>query len=57
MAEQTPNRSMNILLVEDNPGDVELTTLALHEGAIPSDISTVQDGIEALAFLRREGQS
>ena len=45
---------VEILLVEDNPGDVELTTLALNEAKICNHVSTVEDGIEALAFLRRE---
>jgi CheY-like chemotaxis protein len=45
-----------ILLVEDNPGDVELTREALLESKIHMDLSVVPDGVEALAFLRREGQ-
>jgi two-component system, chemotaxis family, response regulator Rcp1 len=53
--EQHLNRFVEILLVEDNPGDVELTTLALKEGKVSNHLSAVEDGIEALAFLRREG--
>jgi CheY-like chemotaxis protein len=44
------------LLVEDNPGDVRLTREALKEGKILNDLSVVGDGVEALAFLRREGR-
>jgi CheY-like chemotaxis protein len=41
-------------LVEDNPGDVRLTREALKEGKILNDLSVVGDGVEALAYLRRE---
>ena len=46
----------HILLVEDNPGDVELAREALAEGGMGSRVSVVSDGVEALAFLRREGR-
>ena len=46
---------IEILLVEDNPGDVELTREALRDGKIHTNLSVVNDGVEALAFLRREG--
>lgn len=45
-----------ILLVEDNPGDVRLTKEALGEGRIYNNLNVVRDGIEALAFLLREGE-
>lgn len=48
------NGSAKILLVEDNPGDVRLTREALKEGKILNDLSVVGDGVEALAYLRRE---
>lgn len=48
--------AIKILLVEDNPGDVRLTLEALKEGKINNDIRVVNDGVEALACLRREGQ-
>ena len=41
-----------ILLVEDNPGDVELTREALLESKVHMRLSVVSDGVEALAFLR-----
>jgi len=50
------NGSAKILLVEDNPGDVRLTREALREGKILNELSVVEDGVEALAFLRREGR-
>jgi chemotaxis family two-component system response regulator Rcp1 len=49
-------RSIEILLVEDNPGDVRLTKEALKEGESDVHLSVVRDGIEALAFLLRHGQ-
>lgn len=45
-----------ILLVEDNPGDVRLTREALKEAKVRNDLYVVEDGIEAIAFLRREGK-
>ena len=47
---------INILLVEDNPGDVRLTVEALRESRVRNDLSVVKDGIQAMAFLRREGE-
>ena len=44
-----------ILLVEDNPGDVDLTLEALHESKVHTHLSVVRDGDEALAFLRQQG--
>jgi two-component system, chemotaxis family, response regulator Rcp1 len=53
---QSRFRPIEILLVEDNPGDVDLTITALQEGKVNNNLSVASDGIEALAFLRREGQ-
>lgn len=50
------NGPVEILLVEDNPGDVRLTKEALKEGKVYSNLHTVKDGVEAMAFLRREGK-
>jgi chemotaxis family two-component system response regulator Rcp1 len=47
-------RPIEILLVEDNPGDVRLTKEALREAKVCNRIHTVYDGMEALAFLNRE---
>lgn len=48
------DRPVDILLVEDSPGDVRLTQEALREGKIINGLHVVEDGAEALAFLRRE---
>ena len=49
-------QGIEILLVEDNPGDVRLTREALKDGKIINKLHVAEDGVEALAFLRREGQ-
>lgn len=49
-------RPIQILLVEDNPGDVRLTMEALKEGKVRNDLNVVSDGVEAIAFLRHEGK-
>ena len=46
---------MEILLVEDNPGDVRLTIEALKEAKVLNKLTVVKDGIDALSLLRREG--
>ena len=46
---------INILLVEDDPADVELTRRGLGRGKLQNRLWVVADGVEALAFLRREG--
>jgi CheY-like chemotaxis protein len=50
------SRPVEILLVEDNPGDVRLTREGLREGKVHNNLSLAPDGVEALAFLRREGK-
>ncbi len=50
------SRPIEILLVEDNPGDVRLTLEAFKEGTILNNFTVMNDGVEALAYLRREGQ-
>jgi len=47
---------VNILLVEDNPGDVRLIQEILKDIPIPTSLMVVDNGEQALAFLRREGQ-
>jgi CheY-like chemotaxis protein len=49
-------RPVQILLVEDNPGDVRLTIEALKEAKVLNKLTVVKDGIEALLLLRRQGQ-
>lgn len=50
------SRAIEILLVEDNPGDARLTLEAFKEGRVLNNFSVVTDGVEALAYLRREGK-
>lgn len=47
---------IEILLVEDNPDDVELTTRSFKKARMQNRVSVAGDGVEALAFLRREGK-
>ena len=56
MSTHTSGRPIEILLVEDNPGDVRLTLEALKEGKVLNHMSVAMDGVEAMAFLRREGR-
>ncbi len=48
-------RAAEILVVDDNPGDVRLTREALKEAQVSHDLTVVQDGIEALSWLKKEG--
>jgi two-component system, chemotaxis family, response regulator Rcp1 len=48
-------RPIEILLVEDNPGDVRLTVEGLKESKVRNNLHLARDGVEAMAFLRREG--
>jgi len=54
MIEERNNNSIEILLVEDSPGDQRLTKEALKEGKINNNLYIVEDGEEALAFLKKE---
>ena len=45
---------IEVLLVEDNPGDAQLTRIALEDSKISIHLSVVEDGVEAMAFLRKE---
>jgi chemotaxis family two-component system response regulator Rcp1 len=53
-SEESP--PVEILLVEDNPGDHRLTKEALHEGKVYNNLHWVKDGVEALEFLRQQGK-
>ncbi len=46
---------VEILLVEDNPGDVRLAEEALRDNKLYNRVSVVQDGVEAIKFLRQKG--
>jgi two-component system, chemotaxis family, response regulator Rcp1 len=54
MHDMRRSRPVEILLVEDNPADVELTLEALADGKLLNHVSVAKDGMEAMAFLRRE---
>ena len=54
MDDMTALRPAQILLVEDNPGDARLTMEALREGKLRNNLYHVKDGVEAMAFLKRE---
>jgi len=47
---------IEILLVEDSPDDADLTMDALRDGRVRNRITHVEDGLQAMAFLRREGK-
>ncbi|MBW1674313.1 MAG: response regulator [Deltaproteobacteria bacterium] len=49
------SKTIEILLVEDNPGDVRLTKEALKEGKVLNKLHVAEDGVEAVEFLNREG--
>ncbi len=49
-------KPVEVLLVEDNPGDVRLTQEAFKEGKLSNGLHVVMDGVAAMAFLRREGE-
>lgn len=50
----TNHHPIEVLLVEDNPADAELTRLALEESNFQIHLQVVEDGVAALAFLRRQ---
>lgn len=49
-------RPIEILLVEDSPSDADLTVEALSDGKVLNNLHWVEDGVEAIAFLRRQGK-
>jgi chemotaxis family two-component system response regulator Rcp1 len=51
-----PAVPIEILLVEDNPGDVRLTREALKDAKVRNSLHVAIDGVEALAFLRKQGK-
>ncbi|MBC7188384.1 MAG: response regulator [Calditrichaeota bacterium] len=53
--DRTNGRPIEILLVEDNPGDVRLTQEAFRENKIRNKLNVVNDGEQALDYLRRQG--
>jgi len=50
-----PGAQTTILLVEDNPDDAELVRIAMDDAGITSTLDVVQDGAQALQYVRKEG--
>lgn len=51
-----PSKTVEILLVEDNPGDIRLTRESLYDAKVNNNLLVASDGLEAMACLRREGK-
>lgn len=56
MDDKNDGAPIEILLVEDNPGDVRLTQEALKEAKVKNILHVANDGVEAMEFLRNEGK-
>lgn len=56
MSSKRSGKLIEILLVEDNPGDVRLTEEALKEDKVLNNLSVVGDGVEAINFLKQKGK-
>lgn len=56
MSIDTRQDPIEILLVEDNPGDIRLTKIALQDGKVRKHVNVTEDGEAALAYLRQEGR-
>src|SRR5919199_1774662 len=50
------SRLIEILLIEDDAGDIDLTMEALEDSKLQLNLNVVRDGVEAIAYLRREGE-
>ena len=56
MKKRIDGRPIDILMVEDNPGDIRLTLEALKENKMNNALHVAKDGVQAMAFLRQEGE-
>ncbi|RKD95093.1 response regulator [Halopiger aswanensis] len=56
MNPSSPTPAPDVLLIEDNPGDVRLTKEAFRDASFDADLHVVTDGVEAMAFLHRNGE-
>lgn len=54
--EHPHGKSITVLMVEDSPSDALMTREALNHAKVINELHIVEDGVEALAFLRREGK-
>src|SRR6266700_5710060 len=53
MTEEAGSRKVQVLLVEDNPADVELLRMALKNAGVDCELTVLEDGAEALALVRQ----
>ena len=51
------SREIEILLVEDNPGDIRLTQEVLKEGKVHNKLYVAENGVEAISFLKKQGKN
>ncbi len=56
MTQSLPGRQIEVLLVEDDPGDVLMTKEAFEDYKLSNQLHVVTDGAEAMDFLRRQGE-
>jgi CheY-like chemotaxis protein len=56
MTQSLPGRQIEVLLVEDDPGDVLMTKEAFADYKLSNTLHVVNDGVEAMDFLRRQGE-
>ncbi len=56
MNNRSTTNPIEILLVEDNPADARLTMEALKDGKVRNNLTVIEDGVEAMAYLRNEGK-
>jgi len=56
LLKDTLSNPIEILLVEDNPGDIRLTQEVLKEGKVQNTLSVVENGVQAISFLRKENE-
>jgi len=56
LLKDTLSSPIEILLVEDNPGDIRLTQEVLKEGKVQNTLSVVENGVQAISFLRKENE-
>jgi len=56
MSASQAGKPIEILLVEDSPGDIRLAQEALKDSKVLNKLNVVEDGVEAMAFLYRKGK-
>jgi two-component system, chemotaxis family, response regulator Rcp1 len=56
MSSAQKGNPIEILMIEDNPGDVRLTQEALRDAKVRNNLHVAKDGVDALAYLTREGE-